>query len=127
MKPMKKRDRLNTFTLFAAGIFYLVNRLWLLGRAGEPLGWFLRCYANDLWAGAAILAWTDLLLGWGGLPRLRSWRRTVPLLLVCGLVWEVLAPLWKAGAVFDPWDFLAYQLGGALWLAAVQVLNFPLA
>ena len=43
-------------------------------------------------------------------------RQVVPLLLLAGLVWECLAPLWKAGAVFDPWDFLAYQVGGGLYL-----------
>lgn len=115
---MRSIERLNSFTVLGACGFYLGNRLWLQGRWGGWARWFLRCYANDLWAGAAILAWSDLLLGWGGLPRLDRWRRTVPFLLVCGLVWEVLAPLWKAGAVFDPWDFLAYQLGGACWLAA---------
>lgn len=115
---MKKIEKLNTFTVLAAGAFYLLNCLCLRERAVGWTGWFLRCYANDLWAGAAILAWSDLLLGRGRLPRLDRWNRTVPLLLVCGFVWEVLAPLWKAGAVFDPWDFLAYQAGGAVWLAA---------
>lgn len=101
--------------LLAAGGFYLVNRLWLSRAVGGPAGWFLSCYANDIFAGAAIVAWTDLLLRWGRLPPVRSWRQTALLLLVCGLVWEVLAPVWKPGAVFDPWDFAAYQAGGILW------------
>lgn len=113
-----RRNRLDLSVLLGAGGFYLLNRLWL---ARALPGWtFLRCYANDLWAGAAILAWTDLLLGWGRLPRLNRLRQTVPLLLACGLIWEVLAPLWKPGAVFDPWDFLAYQLGGLCWLWAAK-------
>lgn len=112
------RNRLDLSVLLGAGGFYLLNRLWL---ARVVQGWpVLRCYANDLWAGAAILAWTDLLLDWGRLPRLGRPGQTVPLLLLCGLVWEVLAPLWKPGAVFDPWDFLAYQLGGLCWLWAVK-------
>ena len=32
------------------------------------LHWFLVCYANDLFAGLAMVAWTDLLLNWGHLP-----------------------------------------------------------
>lgn len=122
---MKKVERLNAFTVLAAGIFYLLNRLWLRTWVGGWPGWFLRCYANDLWAGAAILAWSDLLLGWGGLPQLDRWRRTVPFLLACGLVWELLAPIWRAGAVFDPWDFLAYQIGGTCWLAIRRRLLKP--
>lgn len=108
--------RLNTALLLLAGAFYLTNRLVLQPAASGWLHWFLACYANDLFAGLAMVAWTDLLLDLGRLPPIRFWKQTVPLLLVCGLVWEVLAPLWKAGAVFDPWDFVAYQVGGLLWL-----------
>ena len=107
----------------AAGSFYLDNRLWLTQAVGGPAGWFLACYANDILAGAALTAWADLLLRWGRLPPVRSWRQTVPLLLACGLVWEVLAPLWKPGAIFDPWDFAAYQAGGLLWLAGGKNLR----
>lgn len=107
--------RINLTLLLLAGGFYLLNRLVLQTITGGCLHWFLVCYANDLFAGLAMVAWTDLLLDWGRLSSIRSWKQTVPLLLVCGLVWEVLAPLWKAGAVFDPWDFAAYQAGGVLW------------
>lgn len=112
--------RFDWAVLLAAGAFYLANRLWLSQAAEGWLRWFLTCYANDLFAGAAIVAWTDLLLRLGKLPPLRSWRHTVPLLLVCGLVWETAAPLWKAGAVSDPWDFAAYQIGGMIWLACAS-------
>lgn len=108
--------RINLTLLLLSGSFYLLNRLVLQPITGGWLHWFLVCYANDLFAGLAMVAWTDLLLDWGRLPPIRSWKQTVPLLLVCALVWEVLAPLWKAGAVFDPWDFVAYQAGGVLWL-----------
>ena len=106
----------NRAVLLAAGGFYLLNRLVLAHTVSGPLGWFLSCYANDIFAGAAIAAWSDLLFRLGRLPPIRSWRQTVPLLLACGFVWEVAAPLWKPGAVFDPWDFLAYQAVALLWL-----------
>ena len=108
----------------AAFLFYLVNKLVLIPAVGGPAGWFLACYANDIFAGAAIVAWLDLLLRLGKLPPVRSWRQTVPFLLVCGLVWELGAPLFKAGAVFDPWDFAAYQAGGLLWLAGKARFRF---
>lgn len=120
-----RRKRFDLAVLIGAGAFWLANRLWLTQVTGGWLRWFLVCYANDIFAGAAILAWTDLLLRLGRLPPLRAWRQTVPLLLACGLVWEVAAPLWKAGAVFDPWDFAAYQVGGAVWLLGQKVRSFP--
>ena len=84
-----RKKRFDLAVLLAAGGFYLVNRLWLSRAAGGPAGWFLSCYANDIFAGAAIVAWTDLLLRWGRLPPVRSWQQTAPLLLACGLVWDV--------------------------------------
>ena len=108
--------RFNVLLLLGAGGFYLANRLALQPLSTGWLHWFLVCYANDLFAGLALVAWTDLLLGLGRLPPVRCWKQTVPLLLACALVWEALAPLWKAGAVFDIWDVLAYQVGGGLWL-----------
>jgi len=113
-----REKRSDLAVLGAAGVFHLADRLWLTQVTDGWLRWFLVCYANDIFAGAALTAWADLLLRLGKLPPIRSWRQTVPLLLACGLVWEVAAPLWKAGAVFDPGDFLAYQAGGALWLIA---------
>ena len=101
-----------------AASFYGVNRFWLRSTVTGPARWFLVCYANDLFAGLFLASWADLLLRLGHLPPIRSCRQTVPLLLACGLVWEVLAPLWKSGAIFDPWDFLAYQIGALGYLLA---------
>lgn len=97
----------------AAGGFYLVNRLWLSRFVPGAAGLFLRCWANDMMAGAAILCWLNLLLGLAGLGRVRRRRWTILFLLLCGLVWEYAAPLWHPTAVSDPLDLLAYQAGGA--------------
>ena len=101
----------------AAG-FYIVNRLRLRHMTAGFVQWFPVCHANGLFAGLFLAAWTDLLPRLGRLPPICSWRQTVPLLLACGFVWEALAPLWKSGAIFDLWDFLAYQAGalGDLWV-----------
>ncbi len=102
---------------------YAANRFWLRWVLPDPLRYFLICWGNDIFAGAFLLAWLNLLLSLGGLRPLIRLRYTVPLLLVCGLAWEVLAPLWKSAAVFDPWDFLAYQAGGLLYLALRRALD----
>lgn len=60
--------RINLTLLLLAGGFYLLNRLVLQTITGGWLHWFLVCYANDMFAGLAIVAWTDLLLGLGRLP-----------------------------------------------------------
>lgn len=63
-----------------------------------------------------LLCVTWMLLGWKKLPPLSA---PVGLLVVflAGLFWEYGAPLYKPTAVADPWDLLAYTVGGciALW------------
>ena len=116
-----KRRIFDALVCLAAFAFYLFNRGLLSPTLDGPTAWFLTCYANDIFAGAAIVAWLDLLLNLGRLGQVRSWKQTVPFLLFCGLVWEVCAPLLKPDAVFDPWDFAAYQAGGFLWLIASRL------
>lgn len=113
---MDREQRLDAALCAAAGGFYLVNRLWLRETAGGWTDWFLVCYANDIAAGMAISAFLDLMLSLSGRTPLRSPVRLGLFLLGCGFVWEVLAPLWKSGAVFDLWDFPAYLAGGILFL-----------
>lgn len=103
--------------LAAAALEYAANLLWLRHAAEGAVRLFLVCWCNDLFAGAAILAWSNLLLSLGRLPLLDRARRALPFLLGCGLVWELAAPLWKPGAVCDPWDLAAYLGGGLFYLA----------
>lgn len=120
---MKRRLYFNAALCVAVGLFYLVNRQFLSPVIPGWTGWFLQCYANDIAAGIFLCAWTDLILALGARPAMRA-QHVIPLLLICGLVWEVLAPLWKTGAVFDLWDFVAYLAGGLLWLLS-QKLHSP--
>lgn len=119
---MTRRLYRNAALCIAVGLFYLVNRQFLSPAFSGAPGWFLQCYANDIAAGLFLCAWTDLFLALGGRPPLKV-RHAAPLLLACGLVWEVLAPLWKSGAVFDFWDFAAYLAGGLIWLL-IEKLKF---
>lgn len=102
--------------LGACGGLYWLNRLWLQEMAAGGLRWFLTCYFADVLAGLTLLAITGLLLWAAGRPPIKRWSSMAFLLLGAGLVWECLAPRWKAGAVFDWWDFAAYQAGGILYV-----------
>lgn len=99
-----------------AVFLYAVNGLFLKRSVPPPLDLFFRCWFNDILAGLFLCAFLNF---WLGLWRLRPVRSPWPLallLLACGGVWEVATPLWKAGAVFDPLDLLAYLAGGGLYL-----------
>lgn len=107
--------RKNGLILGGCGTLYLLNRLWLKTAVSGSLRWFLTCYFNDILAGIVLLAITSILLLAAGRPPLKKWAHSALLLLAAGLVWECLAPFWKPGAVFDWWDFAAYQAGGLLY------------
>lgn len=109
---------MDLLALGSAGGEYLLNRLWLRRVTAGWLREFFVCWANDVFAGVFMVAWLNLLLGFGKLGRVRSWRQTVPFLLACALLWELVAPAFKPEAVLDLWDFAAYQTGGLIYLAA---------
>ena len=107
----------NLFLLGLCAALYWLVRLWLRHVTTGAVQWFLVCYFSDILAGLVLPAVTGILLLLSGRTALCKWPPIALLLLAAGLVWECLAPLWKPGAVFDWWDFTAYQLGGLLyWL-----------
>ncbi len=107
----------NLLTAGICGGLYWANRLLLRNIAAGALRWFSSCYFGDILAGILLPALVSLMLLAARRPPLLRWRHIALLLLAAGLVWECLAPLWKPGAVFDWWDFPAYQVGGAVyWL-----------
>lgn len=108
----------------AAALLYLMNRLLLLPHAGGAALRFLQWYFADILAGAMILGLVNLLL----LALRRDWRldapaKIGPFLLLCGFAWEVPPLLYKAGAVFDWYDFLAYLIGGGLYYLLGRALR----
>ena len=106
------RRQLDVLLGAGAALFYLLNRLYGKSAIG---GLFLSCYANDLAAGLALTAWLDLLFALAGRHAVVSWKQTVPYLFFCGFVWEI---------VCDPWDFLAYQAGGFLYLLLFRIAAY---
>lgn len=110
----------NVCILAVCGGLYWLNRLWLVKMTAGVLRWFLACYFGDVLAGLVLLSVTSLLLLAAGRPPLRRWLPMALILLAAGGVWECLAPLWKPGAVFDWWDFAAYQAGGLIYWLLVR-------
>lgn len=110
--------------MLASALAYVLNFLVL-----KPTieNWFVHSYLNDLFAMPFILAYSNLLILWGGRRDLLfvSLRRILFLTLVCGLTWEFAAPLIKSSAVFDPFDFLAYSIGSCAYYVIFNCKNYP--
>ena len=83
---------------------------------------FFHGHFNDMLAGVVLLAYANLLATLAHQPRLefRSPVKALVLVLVAGLYWEEIAPLYTTSTA-DPWDLLAY-VGGGLVYVLISVL-----
>lgn len=98
---------------------YVVNNLLLKPLASTGLlGAFVRGHLNDVLAGLAFMAYTNLLFDLVR-PERRLARLWVMLayMLCCGLFWEGVAPTLLKPSVSDPWDVVSYLAGAALYWA----------
>lgn len=109
---------LNIALLLLAGGFYLTNRLVLQLTASGWLRWFLECYANDLFAGLAMVAWADLLLDLGHLPPSAPGNRRFLSCLSVGWYGRYWLPYGKWGQSLTPgilWSISWAGFCGCFW------------
>ena len=102
------------YVCWAAGIcvLYAANRFWLIPVTSGVLHNLLAWHGADFLAGALILCILNILLLAANRPVMRRGWAVTLFLLACGLFWEVITPLYLPRSVGDPWDLLAYWLGG---------------
>jgi hypothetical protein len=100
-------------------ILFLVNTIVVkphLATSGLiPL--IVRGYLNDVLAGLAFAAYTNILFGLvKPVYRMRRLRVIAPYILCCGLFWELAAPLFIKPSTADLLDVVAYVVGAlAYW------------
>lgn len=92
---------------------YAINRFILLP-AGTP-SWYA-WHANDVLGGLLFISIVNGALSHSPLPPLRGVLPVTGLMLLCGVFWEYITPLYLPRSVSDPWDLLAYWLGGMAYL-----------
>ncbi len=104
--------------LLAAGFaLFFLNDLVLKDLLSQTVfGWLFKNYFNDVLAGLAFMAYTNVLLAlFRPKGRIACLRFAIPYIFACGLFWEFAAPLFVAGSVGDPWDLFAYVVGGIVY------------
>ena len=113
---------LDSSTLVICFVLFEANELlikpWYSSPDGDLVGYLLQCHANDFLGGTAFLAYTNLLIDLVK-PDVRFERLPTILVFIflCGLFWELVAPAFLADSVGDPFDLIAYMLGGCLYWA----------
>ena len=96
-----------------------MNRFLLVPLSSGTLRRLLAWHGSDFLAGGLMLCLLNGALAAANRPPLRRFEPVSLFLVGCGLLWEVVTPLYLSRSVSDPWDVLAVWLGGMgmrLWL-----------
>lgn len=91
-------------------LVYCVNREFLMKIFKGVMGYFVKCYLNDLTAPIFVLAVSSIILKWEGYELKKLWL-IILIGLFAGLVWEFIIPLIKTSSVTDPYDLFCYFIG----------------
>ncbi|MGN0638202.1 MAG: hypothetical protein ACI4J0_07500 [Huintestinicola sp.] len=115
----------NITSAFVSLAMCLINRRVRTMVGEGVLGFFLRCYFNDIAGSITFMSLANIFLMFLGSQGIVKPLHIEALLLGAGLFWEYGAPLIRSDTVSDPVDILAYLLGGVIyWLVAVRPVHF---
>jgi uncharacterized membrane protein YvlD (DUF360 family) len=124
----KRELAFDVATLLACAALFSVNNA-LVKPSVASLPAAVRLLANghfnDFLGGIAFLAYTNILfdLVKPGYRIRRLWA-CLAYIFLCGVFWETVAPLFIPRSVGDPYDLIAYALGGAVyWALSTAVLR----
>lgn len=101
-------------------LLYTLNNIVLKQHTTGIIREFLVCYFNDLMAPMFLIAYSNIVLGTKE-KRLYRIRHILPFCLCAGIVWEFFAPIIKNGSVTDPFDIIAYLIGGSMYWVLEKV------
>ena len=117
MKNKKKQKNNIEFLLIAITIFfYVLNNLFFKRITDGFFYYFFVGYFNDLICPLFFISYVNIMLSFIN-KRISKFFYIFLLCLICGLVWEFVAPFFKKDSVTDIYDLICYCLGGFLyWL-----------
>lgn len=106
---------IQSLILIVVALLYIQNKFHILSFIyPDAQRQFFVSYANDLLAPIALLSATNLFYSFFGFQIL-SLKIVIGLTAIAGIVWEFISPLFISWSVFDPFDFVAYLIGGLLY------------
>ena len=115
-----KREPNDLILMSVIALLYSLNNCFLKKAFSGIPGEFFKCYFNDLMAPCFLLAYSNMLLSLKG-KRINKIMFILPFCLCAGLIWEYFTPLIKKSSVTDPFDILAYLIGGSIYFVLEKV------
>ena len=116
---MKKNILIITTVL----IIYGLNKFDCIYFSNETIQYFINCYLNDILCGTLFISYCNILLERND-KKINTLLNIEVLLFLCGIFWEYIAPMFISYSISDPYDIVAYMLGGLVyWLLNINNKN----
>lgn len=100
-------------------VLYLINQCLKTEIPIEPIRLFMSCYFNDMIGGITFCAYCSLMLSLCN-KSINKLFQILLLMFFCGIFWEYVTPLFRLNTVSDPFDILAYILGGIIYWSLLK-------
>lgn len=95
-------------------IVYFINRICRPYYGDSVIEYLLKCHFNDFIGSITFLAYTNLVLSIK-FYRLNKFLYIEILIIIAGLFWEYVTPLFRPDTVSDVLDIVSYMLGASLY------------
>lgn len=108
--------KINLYIILLVSCLYMINQVLKNSIDIFFLGMFFRSYYNDILCGVAFPAYCNCLLKRIGRTINYFWQIIISMFF-CGLVWEIIPPVFLKFGVSDIIDIICYEAGGIIyWL-----------
>ena len=110
---------MNILIMIICVLLYGMNHIMKPWYNNEIISLFMNGYFNDILAGLFLISFTNVLL----YKVNKSIHKLVHIeiyLLIVGIFWEYITPLYKTNSTSDPIDILAYMLGGFVYWSIIK-------
>ena len=123
MKNKKKQKIDIEFLLIGITIFlYALNNLFFKRMTEGAFYYFFVGYFNDLICPLFFISYVNIILSFIH-KRISNLVHIILLCLICGLVWEFVAPFLKKDSVTDVFDLVCYCWGGSLYWLIHKIID----
>lgn len=92
-----------------------MNQFHILNDQNDSVAYFMRCYFNDIFGSTIFLLFLNLVHSFLIKKNVVSFYHVELLMLICGVLWEFLTPLYRSDTTTDIIDIFAYLLGGVIY------------
>lgn len=93
----------------------IINKFKIVAVDNEYIMYFLNGYLNDILGTIVFLLCLSIVLSFLSKEFTFKLVHVELIVLICGILWEYVTPLYRKDTVSDPFDILAYTFGGLLF------------